>query len=61
MGGLSCGLQKARLMMRGLSLLQMAPGTDSAGLPQHLDEHRPERPIILAVDQTPPTLIRTGT
>jgi len=47
--------------MRGLSLLQMAPGTDSAGLPQHLDEHRPERPIILAVDQSPPTLIRTGT
>ena len=29
----------------------MAPGTDSARLPQHPDEHRPERPILLAVDQ----------
>ena len=51
MGGLSCGLQKTRLMMRELSLLQMAPGTDSAPLPQHADQHRPEHPILLAVDQ----------
>jgi hypothetical protein len=51
MGGLSCGLQKTRLMMRELSLLQMAPGTDSARLPQHADQHRPEHPILLAVDQ----------
>ena len=37
--------------MRGLSLLQMAPGTDSACLPQHPDEHRPQCPVFLAVDQ----------
>ena len=37
--------------MRELSLLQMAPGTDSAPLPQHADQHRPEHPILLAVDQ----------
>jgi hypothetical protein len=37
MGGLSCGLQETRPMMRELSLLQMAPGTDSAPLPQHAD------------------------
>jgi integrase len=27
----------------------------AVGLPQHADEHRPQRPILLAVDQTPST------
>jgi hypothetical protein len=39
------------LMMRELSLLQMAPGTDSALLSQHPDQHRSECPVLLAVDQ----------
>jgi hypothetical protein len=25
--------------------------TSSVGLPQHADEHRPQRPVLLAVDQ----------
>ena len=31
----------------------MSPGqlVRSAGLPQHPDEHRPQRPVLLAVDQ----------
>ena len=32
----------------------------SSGLPQHPDEHRPQRPVLLAVDEAPELLRQSG-
>ena len=42
--GVPCGASSA-------SALRAPRCASSAGLPQHPDEHRPERPVFLAVDQ----------